>query len=146
EWICREAPEVLQIKLISEGYEPILPGVTAIVAGGHFPGSLVLHWDDQLFIADTIMTVPAAYTPHPRPAGQTSFTFQWSIPNMIPLDPDSIFGIWEKIRSYNFHTSYGAFNGMTIRDKALKARILESMKTQIRHMGWKEHELLDEQV
>ena len=45
----------------------ILPGVTIIKAGGHFPGSLLLHWDSKLFIADTIVTVPSAYTPHPRP-------------------------------------------------------------------------------
>lgn len=61
EWICREAPREDMIKFI-EGpvgtSETILPGVTAIKAGGHFPGSLVLHWDDQLFIADTIVTVP----------------------------------------------------------------------------------------
>ncbi|KAL8940723.1 MAG: hypothetical protein Q9216_002674 [Gyalolechia sp. 2 TL-2023] len=147
EWICREAPEdVSKIKFIAESCETILPGVTALSAGGHFPGSLVLHWDDQLFVADTIMTVPAAYTPQPRPAGQTTFTFQWSIPNMIPLSPDDILGIWDSIKSYNFHTTYGAFNGMTVRDENLKSRVLESMKTQVRHMGWEQHKLLDEKV
>ncbi|KAL9028208.1 MAG: hypothetical protein Q9196_003399 [Gyalolechia fulgens] len=146
EWICQEAPEANMVKFIRGASEPILPGVTAITAGGHFPGSLVLHWDDQLFIADTIQTIPAAHTPEPRPLGQTSFTFQWSIPNMIPLDPDTIFGIWESIRSYDFRTTYGAFNGMPVRDDRVKERILESMKTQVRHMGWKEHHLLNEQV
>ena len=38
--------------------EEVLPGVTAIKTGGHFPGSLVLHWERKLFIADTIVTVP----------------------------------------------------------------------------------------
>ena len=42
-------------------FERILPGVTAVKAGGHFPGSLVLHWDDQLFIADTMVTVPVSH-------------------------------------------------------------------------------------
>ena len=32
--------------------------MTAIKVGGHFAGSLVLHWDDKLFIADTFVTVP----------------------------------------------------------------------------------------
>ena len=38
--------------------EEVLPGITAIKTGGHFPGSLVLHWEKKLFIADTIVTVP----------------------------------------------------------------------------------------
>ncbi|KAL8836739.1 MAG: hypothetical protein Q9170_002803 [Blastenia crenularia] len=149
EWICRKAPKEDIIQFIDGPpgtTEVIVPGVTAIKAGGHFPGSLVLHWDEQLFIADTIMTVPSAYTPHPRPPGQTSYTFQWSIPNMIPLGPDEIFGIWKAIKPYNFHTTYGAFNGMTVRDKDLKSRVLESMKTQVRREGWVEHDLLNEQA
>lgn len=59
-----------------------MPGVTAVKIGGHFDGSLVLHWEKKIFIADSIITVPGAYTPHPRPAGQTTYSFQWSIPNM----------------------------------------------------------------
>jgi glyoxylase-like metal-dependent hydrolase (beta-lactamase superfamily II) len=35
-------------------------GVTAVKAGGHFDGSLVLHWEDKLFIADTLVTVPVS--------------------------------------------------------------------------------------
>lgn len=60
EWICREPTDPKTIKLIEGPSETILENVTAIKAGGHFPGSLVLHWDDQLFIADTIMTVPVS--------------------------------------------------------------------------------------
>ena len=43
--------------------EEVLPGVTAIKTGGHFSGSLVLHWERKLFIADTIVTVPVG-PPH----------------------------------------------------------------------------------
>lgn len=60
EWICRKPTHPKTIKLIEGPSETILKNVTAIKAGGHFPGSLVLHWDDQLFIADTIMTVPVS--------------------------------------------------------------------------------------
>lgn len=144
--------------------ETILPGVTAIKAGGHFSGSLVLHWNDQLFIADTIMTVPvcgtsgllfsksgltgtqSAHTPHPRPQDQTSYSFLWSIPNMIPLTPDEIMGIWRTIKPYNFHTTYGAFSGMDIRDKDLKRRVFHSMMTIIRRGGGEDQELLKEEA
>ena len=65
---------------------------------------------------------------------------------MIPLDPDTIMGIWQAIRTLDFNTTYGSFHGMTVRDEDAKERILQSMKTQVRHGGWKQHRLLDEQI
>lgn len=65
---------------------------------------------------------------------------------MIPLAPDDIMTIWRAVRGYDFDTTYGAFNGMTVRDLDMKQRILMSMKTQVRSMGWEKHELLDEIV
>lgn len=50
--------------------ETILPGVTAIKTGGHFDGSLVLHWEEKLFIADTLVTAPVC---HPL-----TYTYTWS--------------------------------------------------------------------
>lgn len=67
EWLCRKPSDADPMRYI-EGpvgsSREILKGVTVIKAGGHFPGSLVLHWDRQLFIADTIGTVPVS---RPRP-------------------------------------------------------------------------------
>jgi len=37
-----------------------VPGVTAIKVGGHFEGSMVLHWDGHLFVADTFVNVPVS--------------------------------------------------------------------------------------
>ena len=178
EWLCRKPPSSDTFRLIegpAGSSVQIVPGVTAIKTGGHFPGSLVLHWENKLFIADTIVTVPvscldylnnpyrfsvfltkrvlltepmtqSAYTPHPRPPGQTSYVFEWSIPNMIPLPPDEIFKIWEAIKPFDFDTTHGAFNGMDVRDPELKGRMLESMKIQVRGGGWKEHKLLEQTV
>lgn len=47
-------------RLIKGTSEEIVPGVTAVKLGGHFPGSLVLNWDKKLFIADTLLTVPVS--------------------------------------------------------------------------------------
>ena len=88
----------------------------------------------------------SAYTPHPRPPGQTSYSFQWSIPNMIPLPPSEILKIWRAIEPYEFDTTYGAFVGMDVRDGDLKGRMLESMKIQTRGEGWEMHEMLDQTV
>jgi glyoxylase-like metal-dependent hydrolase (beta-lactamase superfamily II) len=50
-----------RLKLINGTTESILPGVTAVKTGGHFDGSLVLHWEKKLFIADTFVTVPVSF-------------------------------------------------------------------------------------
>ena len=88
----------------------------------------------------------SAYTPHPRPRGQTSFVFQWSIPNSIPLPPSEILKIWQAIKPFTFDTTHGAFAGMDVSDSGLKGRLLESMKIQVKGEGWKEHEILDERI
>lgn len=61
EWLCQKPPSSETLRLIegpAGATQSILPGVTAIKTGGHFPGNLVLHWEKKLFIADTIVTVP----------------------------------------------------------------------------------------
>lgn len=62
EWLCRKPRTSDNLIEFLEGpsgtTKEIVQGVTAIKTGGHFPGSLVLHWGNKLFIADTIVTVP----------------------------------------------------------------------------------------
>lgn len=63
EWLCQKPPTPQALRLIdglAGVVEEVLSGVTAIKTGGHFPGSLVLHWEKKLFIADTIVTVPVS--------------------------------------------------------------------------------------
>jgi len=57
EWFNRTDKQGRR-KLISGGTEEIIDGVTAIKIGGHFPGSLILHWENKLMIADSFVTVP----------------------------------------------------------------------------------------
>jgi len=59
EWLCRADDFYHPARsFINSITQEILPGVTANKCGGHFPGSLVLHWENKLFIADTMVTVP----------------------------------------------------------------------------------------
>lgn len=63
EWLCRRPPGDVRVEFIDGpvgAAKEIVPGVTAVKLGGHFPGSLVLHWERQLFIADTFVTVPVS--------------------------------------------------------------------------------------
>ena len=156
EWLNR-SHEDTALTFLTEPHTTILPGVTAIICGGHFPGSTALHTsppntsDPSLFHADTIHTIPNALTPdvaspnkHGR--GHTSYTFMWSIPNAIPLSPDQILQIWRRLKGYEIEATYG-FTTVRYRGGAsIPERILESAKVCVRAMGWKEHEVLQESV
>lgn len=55
EWL-KNTPAEKKVTLLHEDVTEILPGVTALKVGGHFPGSLLLHWDKHLFHGDTFLT------------------------------------------------------------------------------------------
>ena len=61
EWLNREDGK--GVRKAYKRTEEVVPGVTVVQCGGHFDGSSVLHWEDKLFIADTMMSVPVS--PHP---------------------------------------------------------------------------------
>lgn len=70
------------------GIEGKSTGVKLIGLGGHFPGSMVALFEEGLFIADTIVTVPSGmgdWKERGRPKGMTSFVFMYSIPNVSAL-------------------------------------------------------------
>lgn len=138
-WVQREDRWGLR-KLLTQQATEIVPGVTAVKTGGHFPGSLVLHWDSRLFIADTLVTVPSALYHKDRPKGTTSYAFMWSIPNMIPLPPGEMQKMWKAMEPWEFSSTHGAFVGMEVRDSdgggKVKERVRESMRIQAGGEGW----------
>lgn len=143
EWVSRPDNEGRR-RLIEGAKEEIVPGVTAVKLGGHFPGSLVLLWDKKLFIADTLVTTPSALYHIDRPPGTTSYAFMWSIPNMIPLPPDVLYHMWQGLKDLDFESTHGAFVGTEVRDPKVKGRVLESMKIQTRNEGWESRAILDQ--
>lgn len=145
-YLMRSDPENRR-RLITSKTETVLPGVTAIQIGGHFEGQICLHYDGHLFHADGFVNVPASFTPDEnRPEGMTTFSFMWSIPNMIPLSPDEIFRIWVALRGFEFEVTHGLFVGWDVRKKDVKQRMLDSMKVQVQRMGYQTHGLLDESI
>lgn len=90
------------------------------------------------------VTQQSAYTPHPRPPGQTTFVFEWSIPNAIPLSPPAILKMWQALKPYEFDTTFGAFVGMDVRDKKLKRRVWDSMRIQVGYGGWDVDQVLND--
>ncbi|KAJ9109259.1 hypothetical protein QFC21_000588 [Naganishia friedmannii] len=113
--------------------------VNVIQCGGHFPGSAVLHWDRSLepefasdkhcrtgiiLCSDTAMVQPT----------QLGFTFQWSVPNMIPLNPHEMKGIADRLGNIPFEQATSTWPHRFIRKDARKV-LLDSIRKQIHHMG-----------
>lgn len=160
EWLNRMDVPGAEVRFLEETYTSIPVrgkdvGVNAILTGGHFPGSLLLHWEKNLFNADTFFTVPSGTNPVPGKPGVLSFSFFWSIPNRIPLHPDDIHKIWLTVKDLEFDTAYGAFEGQDVytmenehqrKTGGVKGRLLESCKIYSRAMGWKQHAILEEQL
>ena len=134
-------------------------GVKALKLGGHFPGSLCVLAYGRLLVADTLVTIPAglgdwskgpAGSEDARPEGMNTYSFMWSIPNMVPLSAEEIAGMWKVLKNYEFSSTHGAFVGTEVRDggggskKAVKERVLESMQIQVKRMGWVDHAFLKE--
>ena len=92
----------------------VLPGVTLVQCGGHFPGSAVVHWADgaggagALLTGDTIFVTP----------GEDRVSFIWSAPNRLPLPEASVRGVVAAVDPYPFDRIYGGWWEPAIRRDA----------------------------
>ncbi|KAI1809528.1 beta-lactamase-like protein [Poronia punctata] len=154
QWLAQR-DEKYQIFLTETATEVF--GTTVLKLGGHFPGSVVLLRQGRLLVADTLYMTPAGLgsweadavgTARSRPQGLNSFSFMWSIPNMIPLGPDDIERMWAILKDYEFSSAHGGFPGLdlTATSREMKQRVLESMQIQLRSSGHGSHPLLNETI
>jgi glyoxylase-like metal-dependent hydrolase (beta-lactamase superfamily II) len=84
------------------GEAAVLPGVTLIQCGGHFPGSAVLHWAADggvLLSGDTLFVTP----------GEDRVSFVYSAPNRLPLSEPAVRGIADALAPYAFDRIYGGW-------------------------------------
>jgi len=106
-WIMRDDPAV---SLWKGETKEILPGITLICVGGHYPGGTVLHWDKgaggtgALLSGDIVQVV----------ADNKSVSFMWSFPNFIPLSAPAVERIVRILKPYEYDRIHGAFNHRTI--------------------------------
>jgi hypothetical protein len=70
----------------------------------------------------------------------------WAYPNMIPLAPSAIHGIWKAIKPFEFDSTFGGFPGQNLSRPDLKAQVLQSMKIFLRRGGHEEAEIFAESV
>ncbi|MBX0300512.1 hydrolase [Cryobacterium sp. 1639] len=105
----------------------LLPGVTLVPVGGHFPGSAVLHWaagaDGRgvLLSGDTVFANP----------DRTSVSFMRSYPNRLPLSGVVAERIARTLERFDFDRLYGNFD--TVIDTDARGIVRRSAD---RHWGW----------
>jgi len=126
-WVMR--PDKRIVYWETETY-PLLPDVTLIRCGGHFPGSSVLHWGagadgkGVLMTGDTIMVVA-----DPRWA-----TFMYSYPNDIPLNRTAVERIISAVEPFAYDRLYSMGWDKVIQTDAKNA-VKRSAERYIRAIG-----------
>lgn len=82
----------------------LLPGLTLLRLGGHFPGGTVLHWSGSdgggALMAGDILQVGA---------DRRTVSFLWSYPNWLPLSGRTVARIAGRLEGLEFGRIYGAF-------------------------------------
>jgi len=158
-WANRKDVSSATLKLLKEPTTELLPGLKAVICGGHFPGSMVLHSTPPntslptMFVADTIFAVASAHNPDPGKRKDTiSYQFLWSIPNSIPLPPDTVLQIWKALKPFEFKATYGVMAKITNiferpgQTLSLKGRVLQSAKIAVKAMGYSDHSIFAEEL
>jgi hypothetical protein len=101
-WLSRPESMESHIRTWSDT-ETVLPGVTLVQCGGHFPGSAVLHWAGG---ADGAGVVLSGDTINISP-GEDRVAFLYSAPNRLPLPERGVRGVVDAVWSYEFDRIYG---------------------------------------
>src|SRR5262245_1032207 len=101
-WVMRPGPA---IQFWEGDTLPLIPGITLIRGGGHFPGGAMLHWAQGaggrgVLLSSDIATV----TPDRK-----FLSFMRSYPNLIPLSAREVEGIAAALAPFAFETIYGHF-------------------------------------
>ena len=102
DWVMRPDPA---IQFWDGDTLALLPGVTMIRGGGHFPGGSMLHWAQGagghgVLCSSDIATVAT---------DRKYLTFMWSYPNFIPLSARQVEGIAASLAPFRFDTIYGHY-------------------------------------
>src|SRR5262245_1139415 len=102
KWVMRPDPA---IKFWDGETLALLPGVTLIRGGGHFPGGTMLHWGEGASGRGVLLSADiATVTPDRK-----FLSFMRSYPNLIPLSAREVEGIAAALAPFAFQAIYGHF-------------------------------------
>jgi hypothetical protein len=102
QWIMRPDPA---IRLWDGDTLSLLPDVTMIRGGGHFPGGSMLHWAKGADGRGVLCSSDIATITTDR----KSLSFMWSYPNFIPLSAAQVNGVAAALAPFRFDTIYGHY-------------------------------------
>jgi glyoxylase-like metal-dependent hydrolase (beta-lactamase superfamily II) len=125
-WVMRPDPA---IQLWEGETKEVLPGLTILRCGGHFPGSSVLHWAEgasgkgALFTGDTIQVV----------SDRRYVSFMYSYPNLIPTNARTVRQIVAAVEPYSFDRIYGGWHESIVAADAKEA-LHRSAERYIEHI------------
>jgi hypothetical protein len=102
EWIMRRDPA---IRLWEGETLQLMPDVTLIRGGGHFPGGAMLHWAKGAQGRGVLLSSDIATVTTDR----KFLSFMRSYPNLIPLSAREVEGIAAALAPFRFDTIYGHF-------------------------------------
>jgi hypothetical protein len=112
-WIMRSDPV---IKLWDGETLPLLPDVTLIRGGGHFPGGAMLHWGKGANGRGVLLSSDIATVTMDR----KFLTFMRSYPNLIPLSEKDVTRIATALAPFSFETIYGHYFDRVIPEEGKK--------------------------
>jgi hypothetical protein len=99
-WIVRPEPT---LELWDGETLPLLPGVTLIRGGGHFPGAAMLHWAQGADGRGVVCSSDTAMVA----ADRKSLSFMRSYPNLIPLPARAVETVAAALAPFAFDRIYG---------------------------------------
>jgi hypothetical protein len=102
EWVMRPGP---QIDFWQGDTLDLLPDLTLIRCGGHFPGGTVLHWAAGADGRGVLCSADIATVARDR----KFLSFMRSYPNLIPLARDEVEGIAAALQGRAFDRIYGHY-------------------------------------
>ena len=126
-WIMR--PDAA-IKLWSGETFELVPGVTLIRGGGHFPGGAMLHWAAGAGGRGALLSSDIATVTTDR----KFLSFMRSYPNLIPLSAAQVKGIGAALDPFAFDVIYGHYFDRVIATGA-KPILAASIKRYIDAIG-----------
>jgi glyoxylase-like metal-dependent hydrolase (beta-lactamase superfamily II) len=111
DWVQRPHPAVV---FWQGDMHQLLPGLTLIRLGGHFPGATVLHWAGGAGGRGALLSGDVVQVGQDR----TSVSFMYSYPNYIPVNAATVRRIVELLDPYPFDQIYGAWFGRNVKANA----------------------------
>ena len=122
-WVTRTDPAVTTWS----GERELLPGVSLVQTGGHFPGSSVLHWAQGASGRGVLLSSDSIFAN----ADRSSVSFMRSFPNPFPLSGAVAERVAARVTALAFDRLYGNFDAVIDTD----ARAIVQ-RSAARHAAW----------